>query len=436
MHKILLPLLTAVGIAQSVSAAGFLEDSKASLDLRNFYFNQDTRNEDKPTDSEWGQAFMLNYQSGFTEGALGFGVDALGIEAVRLDAPGSSSSKNYQPGSVFPLEHDGSAVSSFSRLEATAKARFAQTQFKGGTLMPKLPVLTYNDGRLVPQTFQGWQVESKDVQDFNLLAGRIDQVNDRNSSNAQGMSINGANDPKTGRFSNQFYYAGVDYQASKQLQLQYYYGELENFYQQHFLGLVHQWQLPVGQLKTDLRYFYSSPDGKNGSASGQKEGYVSAGYYGNGVGKGEVDNRLWSSMLTYSLKGHAFSLGYQGMSGDSDFPHINQGQGRSPYLITNAQVLRFVNAGEDTWMAAYAYDFSRLGVDGLKSSFTYWSGSHIKAKNGDNKEWEHDLRVDYVIPQGTFKGLGFTWRSAVLRGNDSSDKDENRLIVSYSIPLL
>ena len=46
------------------------------------------------------------------------------------------------------------------------------------------------------------------------------------------------------------------------------------------------------------------------------------------------------------------------------------------------------------------------------------------------------MRVDYVIPAGTFKGLGFMWRGAVLRGNDSADKDEARLMVSYSIPLL
>ncbi|MCM2331998.1 MAG: OprD family porin, partial [Pseudomonas sagittaria] len=34
------------------------------------------------------------------------------------------------------------------------------------------------------------------------------------------------------------------------------------------------------------------------------------------------------------------------------------------------------------------------------------------------------------------KGLGFTWRNASLRGNDSTDLDENRLIVSYTLPLL
>jgi len=261
-------------------------------------------------------------------------------------------------------------------------------------------------------------------------------VADRNSSNTQGMSIAGANNPDTGKFSNQFYYGGVDYQATQQLQLQYYYGGLKDFYQQHFLGLVHQWQLPVGQLKTDLRYFYSTSDGENASASGRDQGYVSAGYYGQGIGKGEVDNRLWSSLFTYSLQGHSISVGYQQTSGRSDFPHINQDQGRSPYLITNSQVLRFVNAGEDTSMAAYAYDFSTLGLPGLKTSYTYWNGQHIQALNTQNSEWEHDFRIDYVIPQGSLKGLGFTWRSAVLRGNDASDKDENRFIVSYSIPLI
>ena len=34
------------------------------------------------------------------------------------------------------------------------------------------------------------------------------------------------------------------------------------------------------------------------------------------------------------------------------------------------------------------------------------------------------------------KGLNLSWRNASLRGNDSTDQDENRLILSYSLPLL
>ena len=437
-NKTYLTLVMALGVAQQAHAAGFIEDSKASLDLRNFYFNQDTRNAKAPSDREWGQGFILNYQSGFTQGPIGVGLDVLGLYGLRLDAAGRAGKKgeDHTPGSVFPLDSNGEAVNDYGRLGATAKFRVSQTQLKVGTLLPKLPVLTYNDGRLLPETFEGWQVESKEFEHLNFTVGDIRQVADRNSSNTQGMSIAGANNPDTGKFSNQFYYGGVDYQATQQLQLQYYYGGLKDFYQQHFLGLVHQWQLPVGQLKTDLRYFYSTSDGENASASGRDQGYVSAGYYGQGIGKGEVDNRLWSSLFTYSLQGHSISVGYQQTSGRSDFPHINQDQGRSPYLITNSQVLRFVNAGEDTIMAAYAYDFSTLGLPGLKTSYTYWNGQHIQALNKQNSEWEHDFRIDYVIPQGSLKGLGFTWRSAVLRGNDASDKDENRFIVSYSIPLI
>lgn len=38
-----------------------------------------------------------------------------------------------------------------------------------GTLQPKLPVVTYNDGRLLPVTFEGGQVTSTDLKDFTWL---------------------------------------------------------------------------------------------------------------------------------------------------------------------------------------------------------------------------------------------------------------------------
>ena len=70
-HKTCLALAVSLGAAQQAAASGFIDDSKASLDLRNFYYNQDTRNAKAASDKEWGQAFMFNYQSGFTEGTVG-----------------------------------------------------------------------------------------------------------------------------------------------------------------------------------------------------------------------------------------------------------------------------------------------------------------------------------------------------------------------------
>lgn len=61
-------------------------------------------------------------------------------------------------------------------------------------------------------------------------------------------------------------------------------------------------------------------------------------------------------------------------------------------------------------------------------------------------EWERDLTLSYVVPEGQLKGLGFTWRNASLRSDlpaastqgvpGQRDQDENRFIVSYTLPLL
>ena len=58
-------------------------------------------------------------------------------------------------------------------------------------------------------------------------------------------------------------------------------------------------------------------------------------------------------------------------------------------------------------------------------------------RNGEqNKEWERDIALDYVFQDGALKGLGLGWRYGVLRGNAATDVDQNRLIVSYTLPLM
>ncbi|MNG19161.1 Porin-like protein NicP precursor [compost metagenome] len=60
-----------------------------------------------------------------------------------------------------------------------------------------------------------------------------------------------------------------------------------------------------------------------------------------------------------------------------------------------------------------------------------------EAANGAS-EWERDLSVAYVLQEGPLKNLGLTWKNATWRTNIAGvrDQDENRLILSYSIPLL
>ncbi len=431
-------------LAQHTAAAGFIEDSKASLGLRNFYYDRNDKNtsNNNAEANEWGQAFMFNYSSGFTEGPLGVGVDLIGLLGVKLDSGGRSgkAGRDRTPGQLFPLDSDGSAEDDFSKAGVTAKLRLSKTEARLGTLQPKLPVVTFNDGRLLPQLFEGGQVTSAEIDGLTLIGGQLEHTKTRASSDDIGLRINGAaavNGIQAD--SNKFYYAGGDYKITKDLTAQYYYGNLEDFYKQHFLGLLHNWAIGPGVLKSDLRYFYSDSDGDNASRSGRTQGYRSAGYWSGGTRNphyGEVDNRAWSGQFTYTLGGHAFSAGYQQLSGDSAFPFLNQGDGSTAYLITDRQIGKFLAAGERTWLGEYTYDFSKIGAPGLKAFITYLSGDHIDAAGGDQQEWERDFRLDYTLQDGPLKGLGFSWRNASLRGNAQADQDENRLILSYSLSIL
>lgn len=426
--------------AQAEEKTGFVEGAKGSLTLRNFYINSDNRNGTaKPSkQEEWGQGFILNLQSGFTEGTVGFGVDAIGLLGVKLDS-GKGTAYNAlnasTGGTVFPSERNGRAVDDFSHLGLTGKVKISKTVAQIGTLMPKFPVVTYNDGRLLPQTFEGGQVTSNEFDNLTLVGGKLEHAKGRNSSDSDSLSIAGSNGrSSTAQRSNAFYYAGADYKVTKDLTLQYYYGNLDDFYKQHFFGLNHTLALPVGSLKSDLRYFYSDSDGENASAEGRLAGYRASGYQNNG----EVDNRTWSAKFTYALEGHALSAGYQRVNGTSDFPFLNQGDGSSSYLITDVQIGKFQRAGERTWLAQYAYDFAAIGAPGLTTSVIYLKGNNINAPGSDRSEWERDFTLSYVVPEGTFKGVGLAWRNASLRSDAVSqrDQDENRLILSYTYSFL
>ena len=449
MNKSTLAVAVAIGLlAQQASAAGFIEDSKATLKLRNFYINNDNRDSGTPKNAsyqeEWGQGFQLDYTSGFTQGTVGFGVDAIGLLGVRLDSGkgrhGNPTSASYG-GTVFPTDSDGRAVSDFSSLGLTAKAKISQTELRYGTLMPKLPVIVSNDGRMLPQTFEGGQITSNEFKDLTFVGGQIEHAKGRNSSNTEGLSIAGANNARTGEFSNKFLYGGVDYKLNKDLLLQYYYGNLEDFYKQHFLGLTHNWSIGPGVLKSDVRYFNSRDDGKNGSDPAY---FTTGDYRSNATGKGKVDNNLYSALFLYTVEGHTFGGGYQVSNGSSDFPWLNQGDGSSAYLTTDMQISKFARAGERTWQARYSYDFAKVGVPGLTAGAVYLRGDNIdtisggKVATNGGSEWERDLTLAYVVQDGALKNLGVMWKNAMWRNDIAGqrDQDENRLIVSYSIPLL
>ncbi|EJM11856.1 outer membrane porin, OprD family, partial [Pseudomonas sp. GM21] len=151
-------------------AEGFTDDAKATLNLRNFYINRNLTN---PTNAqskaeEWTQSFILDAKSGFTQGPVGFGVDALGLLSIKLD--GGKGTRGTQ---LLPVGSDGSPVDDFGRLAVAGKMKVSKTEVKVGEWMPVLPILRSDDGRSLPQTFQGGQLTSTEISGLTIYGGQF-----------------------------------------------------------------------------------------------------------------------------------------------------------------------------------------------------------------------------------------------------------------------
>jgi hypothetical protein len=85
----------------------------------------------------------------------------------------------------------------------------------------------------------------------------------------------------------------------------------------------------------------------------------------------------------------------------------------------------------------YDYDFAALGVPGLTFMTRYLSGDNVDRGAGlsEGKTWERNTDIGYVVQSGPLKNVGIKWRNASTRSNIASDIDENRLIVSYTLPI-
>lgn len=421
--------LSALGAALALPAvtaqAAFVEDSKATLEARNFYMNRDFRREGAAQSKaeEWAQGFILKFESGFTEGTVGVGVDAYGFTGFKLDSGGGTAGTG-----LLPRGASGKAPSSYGELGGTFKARLSNSVLKAGTLMPKLPVVSSGDSRLLPQTFEGVAVNSKEIDNLSVDFGRLERVNFRNSTNNEPMmpwigqntgtnkeGYNSKSTRKHGRVSNKFDFAGLNYKwADTGLSTGYHFGKLHDVYKQHILNGVYTMQLGEGQsLKTDLRYAKTSESAKSG-----------------------IDNKAISGMVTYALGYNTFGIGYQRMSGDTGYAYLAE---TDPYLVNYFQVRDFSAKDERSWQARYTFDFAGVGIPGLSLMTRYARGSNIYMGQGNSrgKEWERDTDIGYVFQDGPLKNLGVKWRNATVRSDISVRKvDENRLIVSYTLPLL
>ena len=411
---------------------GFIAGSSLTLDLKNYYFNHD-RHDGKQDSKEWGQGFIGIFQSGFTEGTVGFGVDLNAMLGLKLDGGGGSGGSSILPttASTKPDNLYGDAPDSFSSAGGAVKMRAFNTIVRAGDLFLNNPVIAGGSTRMLPMTFRGFEATNTSIDHLTLDAGQVsfDKLFNQSGNGRIGTYYGALPD---GKESKHMDWAGGTYTGLPGVTTSLYASQLKDIWNQYYYDLDYTWALnDLVSLNPGFHYYHTEDSGQ--------------------ALLGPIDNNAFSLHLGVTVGHQTVTASMQKVNGNTPFDYIQDGD--SIFLDNSQQYSDFNAPGEKSWKLQYAYDFVGWGLPGLTSAVSYTRGtmdltkatqnpdsgySYYSADGKDAKHWERDVDLKYVVQEGPAKNLGVRLRWATNRGGDGykavdHNADEYRVIVDYPI---
>ncbi|WP_284880035.1 OprD family outer membrane porin [Acinetobacter variabilis] len=378
-------LAATASLGTTAANADFIDDSNVQLKFKNFYLDRQYQDDFSSRNwGSWSQGVTLDAKSGYHDigGGVQVGADVLVQHAVKLNG------RDQNPDWVLP--HDGKeSKDHFGKVGATLKAKVSETELKVGELLPVSPVLVFDPSRQLITTYSGAWLESKEIKDTKLTLAYIDKINNRYDNQFRDLTLfapaKGKNYYDNGEASDGMWIAGVDHQFTPEIGGSYWYADVQDIYQQHYLGVNYKTALgEKTKLDSHVRYF-------DNSDSGDK-------LYG------DIDNQALSVGAKVNHGAHTVGLGYQQMFGDTAFPTLG-GWVPQPYLV-NWGVATFTAPEEKSWNVSYGYDFSEMGAKGLNATAVYFKGYDAQSGDQNFNTDELNLIANYTVPEGKLKGLG------------------------------
>lgn len=420
--------------AQSESQ-GLVEDSSLTLLNKNYAFHRDFHNGPGTQNyrNEWAHGILATFNSGYTQGTVGFGVDAHAALGIKLNSDRSNGTSGT---GLLPTGSDGKAQDDFSYAGAAVKARLSNTELKYGDLSPTAPVFATGTSRLLPGTARGFQLLSKEVEGLSLDAAHFTAVRDGSASSNRDGAITLAYGGNVDAASVD--YLGGSYAIAEGLSGTLYGARLEDIWKQYYANL--NYVIPLGTeqaLTFDFNLYDTSDAGRQLA--------------------GRIDNTSWSLSGAYALGAHKLTLVYQQVDGDEPFDYLSmdgRNIGDSIFLGNSVQYSDFNGPNEKSYQLRYDLNMAAYGVPGLTLMARYITGRDIDDSNYDGgpngaygwysagidgkegKHWERDLEARYVVQSGAAKDLSVRVRYATHRANGfDSDLDEVRVITQYPLDI-
>jgi imipenem/basic amino acid-specific outer membrane pore len=400
------------------TSEGFIEGSTAKIIARNMYFNRNSLS-DYPDARGWGQGFQLDYQSGYTPGDIGFGIDASAYTAYELDGGRGTVGTG-----MFPADGDRERSES-STANAAVKMKWSNTVLKYGDLRPYNPVFATPDLRLMPMTARGIQLLSDDIDKVSIDVGHFYSSRGYTSTGHDGGFMAGYAGVDAGDVD----YAGLTWTPVDEGSVGFYASRAENLWRQFYVN--GNYTLPLAEeqsLGLDFNLYRSLDTGQ--------------------ANAGAIDVTAWSLATTYGNGPHALTLSYQKIHGDQPFDYLMGSDGTymdSIYLANSSQYGDFNGPGEQSIGLGYVYDFGNSGYLHTTLGFRYVYGFDIDNEKVDpdglyayfahaDKQIERDVDLKSVVMIGALKDLSVRVRYASHSFTGDS-VSQLRIITEYPFDL-
>lgn len=417
---------TAFASEQSESK-GFVEDAEGSVLFRTGYLHRDKKN-NVPDTSSFAQTAIVKLDSGFTQGTVGFGAGIIGDASFKLGENGHTGNDMIP---VHPQNNaDGTkdAYDHWARGGAYVKARVSNTTATYGTQVLDLPVLASNTARLVPEYYTGVLVQSNEIENLNLIAGKFTENQLSNQINSDGAKLDRA------------VVWGAKYKFNDAVNASYYGTDIKDRLDRHYLNANYSYALAD---KSTLTHDFS---GYHTKWDKEANPYL---YSQIGSPDDSFDNTILALSTTYNHGPHNVMLAYQQNFGNTGYDYglgTGVGDGKQSIYMPNSYLSDFIGNDEKSAQLQYTFDFGAVNVPGLSWTSAFVYGWDIKATNNagtmisDNEhEREFFNQVKYTVQSGFAKDASLRLRHSYYRASDDYQSnyigDTNEWRIWLDIPV-
>ncbi|MDO9618584.1 MAG: OprD family outer membrane porin [Pseudomonas sp.] len=420
------------------SASGFFEGQSLSLSTRNFAARERFQGHSGlniPKDGgaqftqsryTWVQGTQLKYNSGYTQGTVGFGIDVAAFNAINLER---GKGRIAGGGNRTLADSNGHGQEHWSKLGiANLRARISRSELKVGRFQVETPVFNAIDNRALPSSFNGVGLVSEELDNLNLQAGSFRRTSPRTGAGDEALTTEYGTRQAEGERYN---YLGGNYKALDNLEVALYGGRFEDIWDQYYLGITHD----LGDREQlSLRTAFN---GYHTRDSGARE----AGY---------IDNNTWSLAFTLGHQAHGLTLAWQQVEGDEYFDYVHE---TSAIYLANSLLSDYNGPNEKSAQIRYETDWSYFGIPGLSTMAWYAKGWDIDGTHYDGgrngahanyadvlsqdgeKHREYGLMASYKVQSGAIKDSTFkvTYMSHKASQNQA-DGSVNELRIVSTLP--